>query len=82
MREKKERLKVWFDEHKNDIKVYAYYATGICIGYFVGTKMANYRLTAGIGALHVDGIIKFIDPSNGAEIGIKKACEITKEIYK
>ena len=82
MREKKERLKVWFDGHKNDIKMYACYATGICVGYFVGTKITNYKFTAGIGALHVDGIIKFIDPSNGAEIGIKKACEIAGQMRK
>lgn len=82
MKEKKEKLKVWFDEHKNDIKMYTCYAVGICFGYFAATKISDYKFATGLSVLHSEGIVKFFDPSNGTEIGIKKACDIMKQMDK
>lgn len=79
---KKEKLKVWLVEYKNDIKMYTCYAAGICFGYFAATKISDYKNATGLSVLHSEGIVKFFDPSNGAEIGIRKACDIVKQMNK
>lgn len=82
----KNKIKRWFDEHKNEIKAEAvrvgWYAFGFCVGYFLCDKISEYSHGSGLRTLHEDGIIKFFDPSSGLEVDVEKAVEIAKEIHK
>lgn len=84
--EQKGKAKRWFDEHKNEIKSeavrVAWYAFGFCVGYFVCNKISDYRVGAGMYALHEDGIIKFFNPSSGIEVDVNKAIEIAQQMHK
>lgn len=86
MNEKKNKMKKWFEENKNEIKTEAlkitYYAVGLGIGYFVGDKICSYQNAAGMQKLHEMGIFKFFDPSTGTEIDVNKAVEVAKEMLK
>lgn len=82
----KNRIKRWFDEHKNEIRAEAvrvvWYAFGFGVGYFVCDKISEYSHGLHLQTLHADGIVKFFDPSSGLEVDVEKAVEIAKKIYK
>ena len=86
MKEKNKKLKVWFDEHKNEIKTEAiritYYALGLGIGYFVGDKICGHRMNSGLMIIHNAGIIKFFNPSTGLEVDYKDAVSIIDQFSK
>lgn len=82
---KTNKMKEWFDGHKDEIKTevvkMACYAVGFGFGYFAASKITDYRITAGLACFHDDGIIKFCDPSTGLEVGVREAHEVVKKFY-
>jgi hypothetical protein len=73
MEEKKDnKIKVWYEEHKDGIKTsvkrLGYCAVGVGIGYFVGTKRGDYLTELGLSAAHAMGYLKFFNPDTGAEV--------------
>lgn len=86
MEEKKNRVKVWFNEHKEEIKGEAlrlcWYAVGISVGYFVGTKLSCLRIDNGLLRMHADGLIKFFDPAAGIEVDLSELGKVVRKTYK
>ena len=86
MEEKKSKVKVWFDKHKEEIKGealrFCWYAVGIGVGYFVGTKLNSLRIDNGLLRMHADGLIKFFDPAAGIEVDMSELGKIVRKTYK
>jgi len=85
MKEKIIKMKVWFEEHKDEIAKEAirvsWYLLGLGVGYFVGNKLSEWKMGYGLAGLHNDGIMKFFDPAKGIEVGIDEARNISKRMY-
>lgn len=79
-------VKAWYKEHKEGIKGEAiqlcWYAVGIGVGYFVGTKLNSLRIGSGLMRLHDDGVMKFFDPLSEKEIDISELGKVVKKMYK
>lgn len=86
MTERKNRIKGWIEEHKEEIKGevirICWYAVGIGVGYFIGGKIHDLRIDSGTKQLYIDGILKFFDPSTGQEINLSELGKVVKRIYK
>lgn len=86
MEEKKSKVKVWFDKHKEEIKGealrFCWYAVGIGVGYFVGTKLNSLRIDNGLLRMHADGLIKFFDPAAGIEVDMSELGKVVRKTYK
>ncbi len=80
------KMKDWFGKHKEEIKGelrrLCWYAVGIGVGYFVGTKMHDLRIDNGLMRMYSDGLMKFFDPATGNEVDIDELGKVIKKIYK
>lgn len=86
MKEKKtNKMKVWFEEHKDELKSdvikLGCYALGFGLGYFVADKISDLKYGAGIQIAHQVGFIKFFNPSTGLEVGAEEVSKLMRE-YK
>ena len=86
MKERIAVVKAWYQEHKEGIKGKAirlcWYAVGIGVGYFVGTRLNDLRIDSVLMRLHADGVMKFFDPFSEKEIDISELGKVVKEMYK
>lgn len=84
MAEKKNKLKVWFEEHKTEVIIVAYgvgsLALGLCLGNLIGTGNAHFRDACEVKVLHDNGIIKFFDPTNGLEVKPEEAIDVVRKL--
>lgn len=80
----KNKFKEWYGEHKEGIKSdvvkITYYAVGFGVGCFTMKQLSNLQIAASLSILHTKGIIKFFDPETGLEVGLKRACELCKNL--
>lgn len=77
MKERKEKLKKWFEENKDEIKNTAskigWYAWGFGLAWFVTDKITKAQINAGLAVLNAEGVIKFFNPENGNELNFIEA---------
>lgn len=84
MKERTNKIKNWWEEHKDGIKRgvenYGFYLVGLGVGYFIGKKVTETRFCFGISENMRKGVMKLVNPATGDEIGLKEAAELVKTI--
>ena len=82
--EKKQKIKQWFADHKEEIKkeavnfvkVYGLILTGGLIGCHCMAKAKDRAYVNGLANLHQKGYIKFFDPSTSQEVDAWEMCDV------
>lgn len=84
MKERTNKIKNWFEEHKEEIKIGAGIVGlgALCTGagYFVGSKLTELYMAIGLQHFHDTGLMKFFDPRTGIEISAEQFPEVAKAI--
>jgi hypothetical protein len=86
MANKAQKLKTWIKDHEVEIKktlktIGVGAILGFGLGYITGDKITTTKIGNGYARFHMDGLIKYFDPSTGKEIDIMEACEVARKMY-
>lgn len=84
MKERVNKIKNWYGEHKegimNTLLVGGVSALCTVGGYLVGTKLTEFKNSIAIMRLHDKGLVQFVNPQTGVKISIAEANEVVKTI--
>lgn len=84
MEKRNNKIKEWFEENKEEIKhevsKFVWYACGFGVGCFITKKISDYKFALGLNELRREGVLKFVNPTTGVEVGIAEAAQIVKTI--
>ncbi len=82
MKERVNKIKNWYEEHKDGIKAGLSTAGGILLsvgaGYVIGKKVTRNALGIGAMRCYDKGLMQFVNPETGAKITVAEALELAK----
>lgn len=83
---KTSKIKAWWEKNKgkitNDVRTFAWYAGGFILGSWATKNMVIYNIDRGLYQTHIEGMVKFFDPTSGAEISYAEAGKMLMERSK
>lgn len=80
---KKEKLKKWYEDHKdgvNEVIVAGKIILLVGVGYVAGSKISGRLVDIGMARCHDLGIIKYFDPDTNLEVTASEAINVMKRI--